>query len=146
ARLILRGGRERSDVLEWGRRLGLAAPGTEVSVTVLSGGNQQKVVLGKWLRLAPRLLLLDEPTQGVDVAAKAEVHRLIDHAADDGAAGLVASSDETELVRLCSRVVVLHRGRVCAELTGANITRAAITRASLGVAAETRDVEEGVTA
>jgi ribose transport system ATP-binding protein len=144
--LVLRSGRERSDVLEWGSRLGLAAPGTEVSVTALSGGNQQKVVLGKWLRMDPKVLLLDEPTQGVDVAAKAEVHRLIDQAADQGAAVLVASSDETELVRLCSRVVVLNRGRACAELTGADITRATITRASLGVTEETEDRAEGVTA
>jgi ribose transport system ATP-binding protein len=136
AALVLRSRRERSDVEDWGRRLGLVTPGTEVSVSALSGGNQQKVVLGKWLRTDPKVLLLDEPTQGVDVAAKAEVHRLIDRAADQGAAVLVASSDETELVRLCSRVVVLSRGRACAELSGANITRAAITRASLGVAEE----------
>ena len=143
SRLVLRGGRERSDVAEWGRRLGLVTPGTESGVTALSGGNQQKVVLGKWLRLDPRVLLLDEPTQGVDVAAKAEVHRLIDQAADRGMAVLVASSDETELVRLCSRVVVLSRGRPCAELTGTGITRAAITRASLGVAEEAEQAEEG---
>ncbi|MQY31570.1 sugar ABC transporter ATP-binding protein [Nocardia aurantia] len=138
--LALRHRRERSDVVEWGRRLGLAAPGTEVAMTALSGGNQQKVVLGKWLRTNPKVLLLDEPTQGVDVAAKAEVHRLVDRAADGGTAVLVASSDETELVRLCTRVVVLSRGRVSAELVGDDITRAAITRAGLGVA------EEGVSA
>jgi ribose transport system ATP-binding protein len=138
--LVLRTKRERSDVEEWGRRLALAAPGTEVAMTALSGGNQQKVVLGKWLRLAPKVLLLDEPTQGVDVAAKAEVHRLIDRAADQGTAVLVASSDEAELVRLCSRVVVLSRGHACAELIGEDITRAAITRASLAVA------EEGISA
>jgi len=140
SRFVLRNGRERSDVAEWGRRLGLVAPDTEVSVTALSGGNQQKVVLGKWLRMEPRVLLLDEPTQGVDVAAKAEIHRLIDLAADQGAAVLVSSSDEIELVRLCSRVVVLNRGQPCAVLTGKDITRAAITRASLGV------TEEGVSA
>jgi ribose transport system ATP-binding protein len=144
--LILRSGRERSDVQEWGRRLGLASPSTEVSVTALSGGNQQKVVLGKWLRTDPKALLLDEPTQGVDVAAKADVHRLIDQAADEGAAVLVASSDETELVRLCSRVVVLNRGRACAELTGAAITRAAITRASLGITEEAEEAGKGVKA
>ncbi|MCX4091018.1 sugar ABC transporter ATP-binding protein [Nocardia sp. alder85J] len=137
---VLRTKRERSDVVEWGRRLGLATPGTEVAMTALSGGNQQKVVLGKWLRTNPKVLLLDEPTQGVDVAAKAEVHRLVDKAADQGAAVLVASSDETELVRLCTRVLVLSRGHVSAELLGDDITRAAITRASLGVA------EEGISA
>jgi ribose transport system ATP-binding protein len=90
-------------------------------------------VLGRWLRLAPRVLLLEEPTQGVDIAAKAEVHKLIDEAADAGAAVLVCSSDESELVRLCSRVIVLERGRVRADLRDQEISRAAITRESLGV-------------
>jgi ribose transport system ATP-binding protein len=133
SRLILRQGRERSDVAEWMSRLGVKAASGEVAVSALSGGNQQKVVLGKWLRLAPKVLLLEEPTQGVDIAAKADVHKLVDDAARNGAAVLVCSSDEAELVRLCSRVLVLSHGRVCAELAGDQITRAAITRASLGV-------------
>jgi ribose transport system ATP-binding protein len=133
-RLLLRTRDERSDVATWTSRLGVKSSGTEAPMTSLSGGNQQKVVLGKWLKTEPAVLLLDEPTQGVDVAAKAEVHRLIDDAAARGTAVLVCSSDEVELVRLCSRVIVLDHGRSCAELVGNDITRVALTRASLGVA------------
>jgi ribose transport system ATP-binding protein len=130
---LLRKGRELADVDHWIGRLGIKTASHEVPVSSLSGGNQQKVVLGRWLRLAPKVLLLDEPTQGVDVAAKAEVHKLIDEAADAGAAVLVCSSDESELVRLCSRVIVLERGRVRADLRESEISRATITRESLGV-------------
>lgn len=133
---VLRIGREQSDTETWIRRLGVKTPSTETPVQSLSGGNQQKVVLGKWLKLAPKVLLLDEPTQGIDVAAKAEVHRLIDAAAEEGAAVLVSSSDEVELVRLCSRVVVLNHGEVVADFSGDAINRAALTRAALGATEE----------
>jgi ribose transport system ATP-binding protein len=78
----------------------------------LSGGNQQKVILARWLRRDPRMLLLDEPTQGVDVAARAEIYELVHRAVASGAAALIASSDLDELVTVCDRVVVLRRGRV----------------------------------
>jgi ribose transport system ATP-binding protein len=130
--LVLNNRRERADVSAWNRRLGVRTETAEKPVSVLSGGNQQKVVIGKWLRLEPKVLLLDEPTQGVDVAAKADIHRLLDDYAGRGAAVLVSSSDETELVRLCSRVLVLDHGRVTAEFAGGQVNRAAIARASLG--------------
>jgi ABC-type sugar transport system ATPase subunit len=82
----------------------------------LSGGNQQKVALGKWLADAPRLLLLDEPTRGVDVAAKAEIHELLRGVADRGVAMLVSSSEYDELLTLCDRILVMFRGRVVATL------------------------------
>lgn len=130
---LLRKDREVADVAHWIARLGVKTASQEMPVSALSGGNQQKVVLGRWLRLSPRVLLLEEPTQGVDIAAKAEVHKLVDAAADAGAAVLVCSSDESELVRLCSRVIVLERGRVRADLREQEISRATITRESLGV-------------
>jgi ABC-type sugar transport system ATPase subunit len=82
----------------------------------LSGGNQQKVALGKWLADAPRLLLLDEPTRGVDVAAKAEIHELLRGVADRGVAMLVSSSEYDELLTLCDRIIVMFRGRMVATL------------------------------
>ena len=88
----------------------------------LSGGNQQKVLFGKALRLGPKVLLLDEPTQGIDVGAKDQIHRLIDEAAAAGMATVVSSTDTDELVRLCHRVIVLANGRIRATLVGAQIT------------------------
>jgi ribose transport system ATP-binding protein len=92
--------------------LTVKAPSIEAAVGTLSGGNQQKVVLGKWLALRPRAIVFDEPTQGVDVGAKAEIHRLIRRLADDGAAVVLISSDMEEIVAECDRVAVMHDGRV----------------------------------
>ncbi|MEU9967537.1 sugar ABC transporter ATP-binding protein [Streptomyces malaysiensis] len=99
---------------------------------LFSGGNQQKIVLGKWLRTRPKVLLLEEPTQGVDVGALAGIYQLIETAAADGAAVVVASSDTEELCRLCDRVLVLGQGRITAELSGRGLTEADLVRATLG--------------
>ena len=90
----------------------MKAASIEVRVATLSGGNQQKVVLGKWLALRPRVIVFDEPTQGVDVGAKAEIHRLIRGLADEGAAVLMISSDMEEIVAESDRVAVMHDGRI----------------------------------
>jgi ribose transport system ATP-binding protein len=92
--------------------LTVKTPSIEAAVGTLSGGNQQKVVLGKWLALHPRAIVFDEPTQGVDVGAKVEIHRLIRRLADDGAAVVLISSDMEEIVAECDRVAVMHDGRV----------------------------------
>src|SRR5581483_8377757 len=88
-------------------------------VAQLSGGNQQKVLLGKWLCGRPRLLLLHEPSQGVDVGARRDLERAIGRVADDGAAVLLAGMDTSELAALCDRVLVMREGRIQAELAGA---------------------------
>ena len=103
---------ERVEAAEWVQRLQIVAPGTESPVATLSGGNQQKVVLGRSLRLDPDVLLLDEPTQGVDVGARNEVHGIIERAVADGMAVLVASTDTDELVRLSDRVLIMQDGLV----------------------------------
>jgi ribose transport system ATP-binding protein len=94
----------------------------------LSGGNQQKVVLARWLRREPRILLLDEPTQGVDVRARAEIYELVHRAVAGGAAALVASSDFEELARVCDRVIVLRKGEAVAELGGEELDADRIAR------------------
>ena len=125
--------RERAEVHEWIERLGVVTTGADAAMTTLSGGNQQKVLLARSLRLSPRVLLLDNPTQGVDVGAKAEIHSLIDDAAAAGTAVVVASPESEELVRLCHRVVVLHRGRIVESLSrGIDLTRERIDAAQLG--------------
>ncbi|TFD75589.1 sugar ABC transporter ATP-binding protein [Cryobacterium sp. Sr8] len=98
------------------------ASDVEALVSSLSGGNQQKVVIARWLLDKPRLLILDEPSRGVDVGARAEVHRVIRELADSGTAILAISSDNEELVALCDRVVVLAEGKITGELTGTAIT------------------------
>ena len=113
---------ERSETTDWIDRLNVRSRGSETPIGTLSGGNQQKVVMARWLRLGPRVLVLDEPTQGVDVGAKAEIHALIRSAAASGAAVIVCSTDDDELAQLASRVVVLHRGDQTAELTGSDLT------------------------
>ena len=96
-------------------------------MSALSGGNQQKVVLAKWFQLRPRLVLLDEPTQGVDVGAREHVFAEIRRMAEQGAAIICASSDHEQLAAICNRVVVLARGRQVAELKGDAISKSAIT-------------------
>jgi len=102
--------------------LTVKAPSIEVPVATLSGGNQQKVVLAKWLALRPRVIVFDEPTQGVDVGAKAEIHRLIRKLAEDGTAVVMISSDMEEIVAESDRVAVMHDGRVTGILPRAECT------------------------
>ncbi len=118
--------REREEVDGWITALDVRPKRSDAPFATLSGGNQQKIVLAKWLRLKPRVLLLDEPTQGVDVHAKALIHALARQAATDGAAVIIASSDDTELCDVCDRVLVLRDGEVAAELSGAALTPEAI--------------------
>jgi monosaccharide-transporting ATPase len=104
-------------------------PGPEQPVRLLSGGNQQKVILARWLASHPRLLLLDEPTRGIDVGAKLEIEKLIARLTNEGMAILFISSDLEETVRNSSRVVVLRDRRKVAELTGEEISENKIMRA-----------------
>ena len=102
--------------------LAVKASSIEAPVATLSGGNQQKVVLAKWLALRPRVIVFDEPTQGVDVGAKAEIHRLIRTLADEGAAVVMISSDMDEIVAESDRVAVMHDGRITGILGRADCT------------------------
>jgi ribose transport system ATP-binding protein len=108
------------------KRLRIKAASPEQRVSELSGGNQQKVLLARWLCLNPRLLLLDEPTRGIDVGAKAEVQRLVDELARDGLAVVLISSDLEELAEGADRVVVLRAGAVVGELAGDEVSEHAI--------------------
>ncbi len=111
-------------------RLSVKTPGVDTVVGQLSGGNQQKVVIGKWLMRDARLLILDEPSRGVDVGARAEIHNIVRGLAENGAGVIVISSEEEELIGLCSRVLVMAQGRVTGELSGEEITKEEILRLS----------------
>ena len=123
-------GRWRSESLKTIRDLAIKTPGPETPVGRLSGGNQQKVVIGRWLLRAPRVLILDEPTRGVDIGARGEIHRLIRDLAARGMAVLVISSEPDELPELCDRVLVMAEGRIVRELTGEAVSRNAVIEAS----------------
>jgi ribose transport system ATP-binding protein len=112
--------------------LRIRAAHVERPVTQLSGGNQQKVVLAKWLLTGSRIFLFDEPARGVDVGVKAEIYALIRGLAESGAAVLFASSDLDEVLRLADRVLVMHRGRVAGELAGEAATAESVMRLATG--------------
>jgi ribose transport system ATP-binding protein len=131
---------EQKESRQWFERLSVRPLSFEAPLATFSGGNQQKVVIAKWLRRKPRVLLLDEPTQGVDIAAKAQLHREILAAAAGGCAVVVSSSDVDEVVALCHRVLVLRHGHLAVQLTGAEVTTQRVTHAVLG-----SDQEEGAT-
>jgi ribose transport system ATP-binding protein len=115
-------------------QFGVRPPLLEQKFSQFSGGNQQKIVMAKWLRNRPQVLLLEEPTQGVDIGAKQAIYTAIESAAEQGAAVLVCSSDAKELVRLCDRVLVLRNGTVAAELSGDRLTETNLVLAGYGLA------------
>ncbi len=116
--------------------LRIKAAGAEQPVQFLSGGNQQKVVIGKWLATRPRVFLLDEPTRGVDVGAKQEIYRLMEELAANGAAVLFVSSDLEEIMGMSDRVLVLHEGRLSGELPRKDLSEEAVMRLATGVLTE----------
>jgi ABC-type sugar transport system ATPase subunit len=127
---------ERREADRWVEQVQLRPPLPERALALFSGGNQQKVVLAKWLRNDPTVLLLDEPTQGVDVGAKAAIYELLARSAANGTGVLVSSSDTKELAMLCDRVLVLRDGELVAELEGAQLSEDRMIRESLGLAPE----------
>ena len=116
---LISGRAERRLAAEWARRLQLKFHRLEDPVGTLSGGNQQKVVLAKWLATEPKLLIVDEPTRGIDVGTKAEVHRLLSELAGRGVAVLMISSELPEVLGMADRVLVMHEGRLTGELSRA---------------------------
>jgi rhamnose transport system ATP-binding protein len=115
-RLLVREGTERAVATEHTEQFNVRMTGVDQEVGALSGGNQQKVVLAKWLASGPRVLILDEPTRGIDIGAKVEVHRLIADLAAQGLAIILISSDLPEVLAMSDRIIVLHEGRITAEI------------------------------
>lgn len=131
-KVLLHGKAIRADAAAWAERLDVRPPLLERRMEKFSGGNQQKAVLARWLRTDPLVLLLDEPTQGVDVGAKAAIYEQIAGAARAGVGVLIASSDADELVHLCDRVLVMRSGTVGIELEGPSLTAERVVAETLG--------------
>jgi rhamnose transport system ATP-binding protein len=123
---------ERRDAAAFRAQLAIKAADLETPVGQLSGGNQQKVMLAKWLNAAPRLLIVDEPTRGIDVGAKAEVHAILHGLAGQGVAILIISSDLPEVLSLADRVIVVREGRVAGEFPGESATEEGVMRLAVG--------------
>ena len=123
---------ERQIATDYSKQLQVRSTGVEQVASGLSGGNQQKVVIAKWLATKPTVLLLDEPTQGVDIGAKAEVHRIISQLAGQGMAIVLISSELLEVLGMADRIVVLHEGRVAAEFARDDATQERVMAAATG--------------
>ncbi|MCL6526683.1 MAG: sugar ABC transporter ATP-binding protein [Thermaceae bacterium] len=121
---------------EFSRKLDIRPPLASLAASALSGGNQQKVVIAKWLATRPKVLILDEPTQGVDVGAKAEIHRLMDDLVSQGLGILMISSELVEVLGMADRILVMHRGRLVAELPRGSSQEDVMRAATGSIAAE----------
>jgi len=117
--------------------LAIRTAGTDIQVGDLSGGNQQKVVIAKWLMRGPRIILLNDPTRGIDVGTKQELYQLLRKLAEGGAAILFYSTDYGELIGCCDRVLVLYNGGIRRELAGDDITEHALIASALNIEIET---------
>ena len=125
-------GVETALIEEHSKRLAIKAPSLETQVLALSGGNQQKVVLARWLATGPKILILDEPTQGIDVGAKAEIHELIEDLVTSGIAIILISSELPELIAMSDRILVMRKGKIVAELDGHDATKEKIIHHAAG--------------
>jgi ribose transport system ATP-binding protein len=124
--------RATTDATAMSKTLNMVMESLDSPVSSLSGGNAQKVVIGKWLLRDPKLLLLDDPTKGVDVGTKAEFYNLLDRLCESGTTILFYSSDDQELIDLCPRVLVMQDGFIKADLSGDDLTKANLVSTSMG--------------
>ncbi len=133
SRGLVKRGAESAVAVAERQRLRIKAPGIETPVITLSGGNQQKVVLAKWLSMRPRLIVFDEPTRGIDVGAKAEIYALMRGLADDGVGILMISSDLEEVLGVSDRIAVMHEGRITGTLARPDFSEAAVMQLAVGL-------------
>jgi rhamnose transport system ATP-binding protein len=135
--------REREIGQKYVNDLSIKTPGLDAKIYSLSGGNQQKVVLAKWLGVTPRVFILDEPTRGIDVASKSEIHHMIAGLAEQGMAVIIISSELPEILKLCDRVIVMHEGRITGVFAGKQISSEKLLGAAIGERAPAGASEEG---
>jgi ribose transport system ATP-binding protein len=129
---FIRSGKEHSNITALIRKLSIKIRDENQVVATLSGGNQQKVVLAKWLNRPGKLLMVDEPTRGVDVGAKVEIYGLLQELSDKGVAILVVSSESSELMGICDRILVMRNGRIQGELSRPEFSEERLLRLSIG--------------
>jgi ribose transport system ATP-binding protein len=130
--LLIRAGAERRNAAERSAALDIRTASIDTMVGTLSGGNQQKVVLAKWLSMAPRVVMFDEPTRGIDVGSKSEIYRLMRGLADSGVAVLMISSDMEEVIGVSDRIVVMREGRIAGFLERSGFSEENVMRLAVG--------------
>jgi rhamnose transport system ATP-binding protein len=133
---LVRRRQERAVAEQFRQRLSIRAPSIETPAAALSGGNQQKVVISKWLETTPKVLILDEPTRGIDVGAKVEVHQLVDNLAAQGMAIILISSDLPEVLAMSDRILVMREGRQMAIFDRSEATQERVLSAAMGQAGD----------
>jgi len=121
---------------QYREKLEIKSPSWRQTVGVLSGGNQQKIVIGKWLSMKPRVLIVDEPTRGIDVGSKSEIHNLLRELAAQGYAVIVISSEMPEVLRVSDRIVAMYHGRIMREFSADDVTEDSLVQAISGIRAE----------
>ena len=124
--------RERALVEQYVAQLNVKARGIDTPVGMLSGGNQQKVILGKWLNASPKIFILDEPTRGIDIGAKVEIYKLLDRLAGEGVAIIIISSELSEVLGMSDRILVMSEGAIVSEFTREEATREVIMEFATG--------------
>ena len=122
----------RTNFDKWERELSIKLASADDLITSLSGGNQQKVVLAKWLSAAPKVMIFDNPTQGVDVGAKEDIYDIILKLAENGVGVVILSSEAQEIIRLCDRAMVMYHGAVRGELSGESLNEHTIMLLATG--------------
>ena len=132
----IHGAKELSRVRAMIERLRIRTPSPSHEISLLSGGNQQKVLFARWLLTAPKVLLLTEPTRGVDVGAKVEIYKIMAEAAEAGMAVLLLSTDVEEVEGVCDRAIVMRSGQVVGEFEGRDVTQERLLQAATGVGPE----------
>jgi ribose transport system ATP-binding protein len=140
---LLNGRRERATARDLIERLDIRPPRADAGARYLSGGNQQKVVLGRWLAASPDVYVLDQPTAGVDLGARADIHRMIDEVVGEGAAVLVVTYDLDELFRLADSVIVMYRGAIVAHRSADQLTHETVLELATGAAAHVDELMAG---
>ena len=114
------------------KQMSIKTPNIEQVARFLSGGNQQKIVLGKWLAMKPKLLMLDEPTRGIDIGAKREIYKLMEKLAEEGMAILFVSSEMEEILGMADRAYVMHEGRIAGELSRDELSEESVMNLATG--------------
>jgi rhamnose transport system ATP-binding protein len=129
---LIKRGAEAAAAEQYRQRLAIRAPSVQIEAGKLSGGNQQKVMLSKWLNTKPQLLILDEPTRGIDVGAKAEVHQIINELAGQGMGIILISSDLPEVLAMSDRILVMREGRQMGVFSRAQASQETVMTAAMG--------------